>query len=145
MRSWRISLLDGADLVLDLAAAVRGLLYRLLGRLGRPADYAVGVGPRAGPDLVRFGLGLSGWLLLDRRPAAPRGGNRRKTTTNAPNARAKATSPITKSASAPLTVTPSVPLVTGLWRYVEAAGHGGRWPGAGVRVTRPAPDNVSLP
>jgi hypothetical protein len=34
---------------------------------------------------------------------------RRSTIANAPNARAKATNPITKSATAPLTVTPFVP------------------------------------
>ncbi len=47
----------------------------------------------------------------------PRGGNRRKTTANAPNASAKATSPITKSASAPLTVHPFRPVGHGPWRY----------------------------
>ena len=117
--------LDGADLVLDLAAAVRGLLRRLLGRLGGPAEDPVGVGLRARPDLLRFGLGLdlrlaaSSWAArcCSVLTAAWDGGNRRKTTANAPNARANATSPITKSASAPLTVTPFVPLVTEPWRY----------------------------
>src|SRR6185437_1381475 len=70
--------LDGADLVLDLAAALRGLLRRLLGRLGGPAEYPVGVGLRTRPDLLRFGLRLDlrlGGLLL-RGPLLLGGGGR---------------------------------------------------------------------
>src|SRR5262249_46744984 len=48
--------LDGADLVLDFATALGGLLRRLLGRLGGPAKEPVRVVPRPGPDLVRLGL-----------------------------------------------------------------------------------------
>ena len=129
--------LDGADLVLDLATALGGLLCRLLGRLDGPAEDPVRFGPRLGPDLLRFGLSLPGQLaglLAAWLTAAPRAGNRRAATTNAPHAMAKATSPITRSTSAPLTVTPSVPLVTEPWRCLRGSGHPkGRECGSPVR------------
>ena len=55
--------LDRADLVFRLAAAVLGLPRQLLGRLGGPAEDLVGVGLRAGPDLLGLRLGLPGELV----------------------------------------------------------------------------------